>query len=118
MWALRAWRHWQKNRYRREALRPLDALERRLDAPQALRDLPELLKRVALSMPGGLAAAPLQDSQWQAFLVAHADAPLPEDFARRLAQLAYAPQAQLQAMDARELLRHSRTWVEQHHVAA
>ncbi|MDG9881836.1 DUF4381 domain-containing protein [Pseudomonas putida CSV86] len=122
VWALRAWRHWQRNRYRREALARLDALERRLeqhpDDCQALRALPELLKRVALSMPGGRAVAPLHDSQWQAFLVAHASAPLPDNFAQLLAHLAYAPQARLHEVDARELLRHSRAWVEQHHVAA
>lgn len=118
VWAVRARRYWQRNRYRREALFQLDAMERCLDDPQALHDLPELLKRVDLSMPGGPEVAPLQASQWQAFFVDHARAPLPEDFALRLAKLAYAPYEQLHAMDARELLRHSRVWVEHHHVAA
>jgi len=121
-WALLAWRRWANDRYRREALARLDLLATRLDDDaarlQALRELPELLKRVALSMPGAPAVAALHDSHWQVFLAAHAGKPLPDDFARQLAQLAYAPDRQLRGLDARTLLRQGRDWVEHHHVAA
>jgi hypothetical protein len=48
--ARRYWQ-WQRDRYRREALVRLAELQNSDDQLQALRELPELLKRVALSMP-------------------------------------------------------------------
>jgi hypothetical protein len=48
--ARRYWQ-WRRDRYRREALVRLVELQNSDDQLQALRELPELLKRVALSMP-------------------------------------------------------------------
>jgi len=42
---------WRRDRYRREALVRLEELQQRSNDLSALRELPELLKRVALSMP-------------------------------------------------------------------
>jgi len=118
-----AWRYrrWQLNRYRREALVQLATLEAALTDPHqrlaALRTLPELLKRVALSMPARPAVATLHSNEWQAFLSAHSRTPLPADFAEQLARLAYAPERTLAAVDAQALVQQCRTWVEQHHVA-
>ncbi|MFJ4248333.1 protein of unknown function [Pseudomonas helmanticensis] len=49
--AVRRYRQWQRDQYRREALARLEQLRSRSDDLNALRELPELLKRVALSMP-------------------------------------------------------------------
>lgn len=116
------WRRWRRDRYRREALDVLARLERELAAhgPLALRPLPELLKRVALSMPSARAAGSLGGAQWQAFLDAHAPEPLPADLAARLHLIAYAPRERLEAFEqdqARALLRVCRRWIEAHHVA-
>ncbi|MHC8294268.1 DUF4381 domain-containing protein [Pseudomonas sp. LB3P58] len=48
--ARRYWQ-WRRDRYRREALVRLAELQNSDDQLEALRELPELLKRVALSMP-------------------------------------------------------------------
>jgi hypothetical protein len=48
--ARRYWQ-WRRDRYRREALVRLAQLHMRSDDLHALRELPELLKRVAISMP-------------------------------------------------------------------
>ncbi len=48
--ARRVWQ-WRRDRYRREALVRLAQLQRRSNDLAALRELPELLKRVALSIP-------------------------------------------------------------------
>ena len=48
--ARRYWQ-WRRDRYRREALLRLAELQNSDDQLKALRELPELLKRVALSMP-------------------------------------------------------------------
>ena len=149
--ARRYW-HWRQNRYRREALVSLAELQKNGDSVAALRQLPELLKRVALSMPTRSPAgasllakrpshpkhrstaslpspaesfpqepAALSNDQWQVFLQQHSPQPLPADFAQQLAQLAYAPDATLAALpeqQRQQLFALSKTWVEQHHVAA
>jgi hypothetical protein len=48
---VRRYLQWQRDQYRREALVRLAQLRSRSDDLNALRELPELLKRVALSMP-------------------------------------------------------------------
>ncbi|MFJ2683198.1 DUF4381 domain-containing protein [Pseudomonas sp. NPDC087342] len=126
--ARKVWQ-WRRDRYRREALVRLAELQRRSDDLSALRELPELLKRVALSIPDPVGAKlareshnaePLKDSvivlrgqasllrgvgalggeEWQAFLEAHSAKPLPADFSQHLAQLAYASDATLRALPA------------------
>ena len=122
--AVGAWRYWRWRRdlYRREALQRLTELELAFPGDaQVLRELPELLKRVALSMPGGVPAASLHGEAWQAFLQQRSREPLPTDFAQQLAQLAYAPPAHVQTLASARgplLLRQARHWVETHHVAA
>jgi len=123
-WGVWRYLRWRRDRYRREALARLDELELALTDPQlrlaALRELPQLLKRVALSMPAGDAAARLDGRQWQAFLQRHGQTPLPENFAQRLALLAYAPAERIAALADHEvhaLLCASRQWIEAHRVA-
>jgi hypothetical protein len=111
--ALRKWLRWRRDAYRREALACLNALS-------DLRELPALLKRVALSMP--LADAEhqslptLSGADWQAFLQRHARTPIAADLSQRLADLAYGPP--LPAAQQAQLLAQCKAWVEQHHVAA
>lgn len=119
-WAARTYWHWRRNRYRREALQRLAQLRASADLLSALRELPTLLKRVALSMPVEQAAGPLEDAEWQAFLDRHSAQPLPADFSRQLALLAYAPDAQLLALPVnqrQQVFDTCTVWVEQHHVA-
>ncbi|WP_433765634.1 DUF4381 domain-containing protein [Pseudomonas putida] len=151
--ARRYWQ-WRRDRYRREALVRLAQLQKRSDDLNALRELPELLKRVAISLPplhrpcrscrrlrsfGDLERAGEQDQKiaafgssyrgpaalhkedWQAFLQQHIKQPLPSDFTRQLALLAYAPDATLRALPAEQrqhLFDTCKLWVEKHHVAA
>ena len=118
--AARAYWHWRRNRYRREAMQRLAQLRTHDDPLSALRELPTLLKRVALSMPVPQAAGTLQDAEWQAFLNKHSTQPLPEDFSQQLALLAYAPDEQLLALPGelrQQVFDTCALWVEQHHVA-
>ena len=106
----RKWLRWRRDAYRREALVRLDTLEE-------LRELPELLKRVALSMPLPVEEQQriptLHGAEWQDFLQRHARGPIPDDLAQRLAQMAYCTASQ-----DPQLLAQCKVWVEQHHVAA
>ncbi|MGH8387515.1 MAG: DUF4381 domain-containing protein, partial [Pseudomonas sp.] len=49
--AARRYWQWKRDRYRREALARLAQLQQRSDDLNALRELPELLKRTAISLP-------------------------------------------------------------------
>jgi hypothetical protein len=116
---------WRRNRYRRAALAELSRLEMALTEPAqtvtALRQLPELLKRTALSMPNPPAVASFSGQAWQQFLQASSPTHLPDDFAQQLAHLAYAPEPQLHNLppaQLTQLLNVSRRWLEQHHAAA
>lgn len=116
--------HWRQNRYRREALARLDQLRQQFGQQadgKALREVPELLKRVALSSPQQPDVARLTGQAWQEFLQRSTPIVLPADFAARLATLAYAPNATLERLDrhsCEQLLSITRQWVETHHVAA
>ncbi|HKS12649.1 MAG TPA: DUF4381 domain-containing protein [Pseudomonas sp.] len=116
------WRHWARERYRREALQRLDRLARveGNERLAALRELPALLKRVALSMPDAPPVASLAGAQWQAFLQQRAGHRLPAGFVHTLQMIAYAPDAHLLALDVQQvavLFSTSRRWIEEHHVA-
>lgn len=118
---VRRYRQWRRDQYRREALLRLAQLRERSDDLNALRELPELLKRVAISMPASTSVAALSEADWQRFLQQHSKKPLPDDFSEQLAQLAYAPDDTLRALPAPQRLALFDTcqhWVERHHVAA
>jgi len=114
------------NAYRREALAELDALyeswkQHSLDF-RSLRDIPELLKRAALSrpaLPGESAAvteiAVMTGADWQQRLSQMARTPLSEGFADNLATLAYANDEDLLALDVTRLVAECRHWLETHH---
>ena len=51
VWGARRYWQWRRDAYRREALERLAQLQQRSSDLNALRELPELLKRAALSMP-------------------------------------------------------------------
>ncbi|MCY1402393.1 hypothetical protein D9M71_175330 [compost metagenome] len=119
VWGGLALRRWRRNRYRREALAQLAGLQTAFENnPQALRELPGLLKRVALSISPRTEVAGLRGSEWQSFLQKCCPTALPADFAERLARLAYAPDEKLHLLDASELFAITRRWLETHHVAA
>ncbi|MGY6039423.1 DUF4381 domain-containing protein [Aeromonas sp. AE23HZ002T15] len=124
LWGGRRWWQWRRDRYRREALARLDALQDSLgddgDKLAALREIPVLLKRVALSMPDGAAAAKLGGEAWQGFMAKSAPFPLPAEFADDLFTLAYAPSDQVLSLPDNRvdgLIQLSRRWIGEHHVA-
>lgn len=112
---------WQHDQYRRDALAALEWMELQLEnpdqRPHALRGLPELLKRVALSMSVEPGVESLHGEQWQVFLQRHVSHTLPEDFATQLATLAYQPSGRLAPPQQQALLKLCRQWIEVHHVA-
>ena len=64
--AVVGWRRWRNNRYRRQALAQLEAI--RKDAASSMQQLPELLKRTALSAWPRETVAALSGAPWHRFL--------------------------------------------------
>jgi hypothetical protein len=123
-YAARALYRWQRDRYQRLALAHLAQLQQRLrQSPSelaALRELPLLLKRCALSMPQRTHVANLSGAAWQTFMQTHSHGRLPAHFSQQLALLAYAPEAQLRQLSPAHidtLLSNARDWLEHLHVA-
>ncbi len=114
-------RHRRRNAYRRAALRELDSLmqgwRQQPTDYRLLREIPELLKRAALSRLSNSSAAvgALSGVKWQSLLERMARAPLPEDLWQNLAQLAYAQDHELHSMDIPGIAATCRHWLETHH---
>jgi len=113
------------NRYRVEALAQLARLEAQLGADArsraaALREVPPLLKRVALAAWPRERVASLSGPEWLAFLRSGgAGIDLGSVLPRLLDDGEYrAAPASLSAAEASDLLRAVRAWIEDHRVSA
>jgi hypothetical protein len=119
-------RRWQANRYRREAVAAVQALEPDLDdaarRPSALRALAEIVKRTRLSEVRRPDVASLSGRAW----AEHLDATWPGRGAftsapgSMLVGLAYRPDPALRALPSSEavaLARLVRRWIVEHHAA-
>ena len=112
--AWRWWRHWYANRYRREAIARVRALQAAHDTGNWLGELNRLLKLSALAGYPRREVAALTGDRWVRFLNAQCPEPA---FTGRHAQLLargpYRPQAPAEA-DREGLLRASLHWLETH----
>lgn len=122
--AWRGMRARRRNRYRREGLHLLAAMQSAACVdPQAARGLPPLLKRVGLSSVAPAERArvgALAGEDWMTFLQSGAPVFAP-DTGLLLRTLAYAPAKDIEAIPAArlaQLFTASRHWMERHHVAA
>ena len=121
IFALRAFRHWQRNRYRREALAEWRRLAGQLDRPEmrtaALTAMSVLLKRTALSAFPRADVASLTGRAWLDFLDHTAVAPpfskTTGDFLECIAygSTGATEPSVTQAHDAAFMVRH---WITRH----
>jgi hypothetical protein len=114
--AVRQWRRWQQNRYRRQAMMEL-SLIRRSASGESLRQLPALLKRTALSAWSREQVASLNGRAWHRFLDDSAGMDrFCSGAGNILDQLAYAGAgATLPAEpDLKQVLDAAELWLKQH----
>ena len=111
VWLAVRWHHsWRANRYRREALAELSALEREAN----LAALPALVKRTALSFAPREQVAGLSGNRWLEFLDGTAgDNAFTTGPGRLLPRLAYAAD-RLDESSSQELLETFRRWIRRH----
>ncbi len=112
----RLWRHYRRNRYRRLALRQLQALASQSDKAAYLQGLNRLLKQTALAAPQTPPVAGLTGSRWLAFLDRSGDTDaFSRGPGRLLQQGPYAPEpvsddrAELEALH-----RLAARWIRRH----
>lgn len=121
--AITCW-NWLKkrraNRYRRDALAILAQLESDGNPETINREVPKLVKRVALAAWPRDTVASQSGDAWVAFLRnSMPDRTLGEDLARVLDDLEYRPaKASGTSGDTKQLLASARHWIEKHHVPA
>ena len=120
-----AFRHWRRNRYRREALAELETLSAAATGSgpgkvEALRALPVLLRRVVLSVDERTDVASLSGGPWLDYL----DARYPgrgftQGPGRHVEAMGYLPDPQVDGLDpqtVKALLGEVRGWIEHHEV--
>lgn len=123
--AFALWRwlvHRAENRYRRDALAELAALEAEIGQPdgrqRALASLPALLKRTALAVWPREAVAALNGQEWADFLKSHAGKARLDDAAYRFfSETEYRlPIAVSDDAAVRRTISAARQWIEGHDV--
>lgn len=111
--AFRGLARWQRDRYRREAGRELDAIRR--DGPVAAPRIPVLLKRVALSAWPRERVAGLSGPDWLAFLDRAARSDVFSGSAGALLErAAYGAAPALSAEEFEALCVAARSWIRGH----
>ncbi len=112
---------WWRRRHRRAALVGLDDLLGRLVGPgriEALRDIPSVVKRVAMVSFGRENTAPLAGPDWLAFLdETYGGTGFGQGAGKLLTDISYGPQERLEAIsddDASDLVAVVRQWVQAH----
>lgn len=118
---LRAFSLWQRNRYRREALRALAALEPAVRDPArragALLELAGLLKRVAVTAYPRVQVARLTGAEWSSFLDRTAEGAAFSQGPGVVLQAAVSnprTAASLDEPSIHELLQTARGWIRRH----
>jgi hypothetical protein len=103
---LRAWRRWQANAYRREAMRELASL-------QSSEAIAELLRRTALAIAPRPEIAQRTGSAWLDWLAAQSPEPMPDRVRVQLTAGVYGPPAASQEIDT--LRDYAAGWIALHH---
>lgn len=115
----RYYRQWQANRYRREALERLTAIENAIASteqrPDALAQLPVLIKQTALSAFPREEVAQLSGESWLRFLDrSYGGQAFTQGTGRVLLQIAYQPPstlAQISEKTSTDLIALVRQWI-------
>ncbi|EAZ92317.1 DUF4381 domain-containing protein [Crocosphaera chwakensis] len=122
IWVIKFYQYWQKNRYRRAALKRLRQLEKALQTPEtkvnALKELPILLKQTALAVYPRQQVASLTGQAWLTFLEStYSGNLLTPEQGKILTQLAYQSNqmiSQLSSETVIDLFDFARHWLAKH----
>ncbi|MEM8955610.1 MAG: DUF4381 domain-containing protein [Verrucomicrobiota bacterium] len=102
--ALRAYRHYRQNAYRRQALRELETT----DSPQ---EIAALLKRTALAAYPRSKVASLSGSAWTDWLTTTSNTPLPAEVATQLTHSIFSKE---NTENAQTLRAYTKSWIIHH----
>lgn len=111
-WLWRHYRHWLRNRYRREARQRLDALGKASPSPTAIN---EVLKLTAMTASSREEVAALTGDAWSAWLLSRvSDGRLDSSAFQPLGNALYNPDDALANQERVRLIEAASIWVEQH----
>jgi len=113
----RAWRVYQQNAYRREALAWLRNLPpyRNLQEQLIYRQLPTLLRKTALEGFDRSVVSPLSNEHWERWLDQQCDkTSFESQLSKQLQTLAYAPEPQIDTQQMQSLLNQTSLWIQFH----
>jgi len=124
LWLLwRGWQHWLTGRFRRTALAELRQLRQQLGDPserlQAARQLPVLVRRLALAHAKRSSVAALHGQDWLAWLdatLADPKRPFSQRCGRSLSDWAYLPASSLPWEQLEPLCQLLEHWIRKHQV--
>lgn len=111
-----SYRKWQRNRYRRAALKQLQEIRHASGSdPSVLAELPDLVKRTALGFSARTQVADLYGTDWLAFLDrTYAGSGFSEGPGRVLPTLSYSAAPSLADTDRHELFALLELWIRKH----
>ncbi len=103
---VQAWKQWQANAYRREALRELKVANTPVE-------IAELLRRAALAIAPRSTIAALSDESWTDWLASVFPDRMPQPVKQQLAGAIY--ESKTKHTDTAELKTFAKRWIERHH---
>jgi hypothetical protein len=106
--AVRHWRRWRANAYRRAALRELTAA-------RTPADVAELLRRTALAVAPRATVASLTGEKWVTWLADSISEAMPAPVQDQLAGAMYEPSAENGEITL--LREYAKTWIQRHQLA-
>ena len=111
--ALKYWSSYQKDLYRREALKVLSMLDEE-DASKEISTLLELMKRVALQCFGRKKVAALSHDAWWDFTEQHSKAKVAAEVRERSQKILYSPNEEATEKDVKMLKQVAKVWITTH----
>ena len=107
------WSRYQKNLYRREALKVLDALDEE-DMHKEISTLLGLMKRVGLQHFGREKVAALSNDTWWDFMEKHSKAKVSIDVREISKKILYNPTAKATPEDVKAVSKVAKIWITTH----
>jgi hypothetical protein len=111
---MKFWSNYQKNLYRREALKSLTQIQLEKDTNKEINALLVLMKRVALKHFGREKVAALSADQWWDFIETHSKAKVSADIRRLSQKILYTTHVQTTQDDLSNVAKVTKVWINTH----
>ncbi|WP_415408017.1 DUF4381 domain-containing protein [Sulfurovum sp. CS9] len=111
---LKYWSTYQKNLYRREALKVLSGMKLGEDTSKEISTLLGLMKRVGLQHFGREKVAALSDDAWWDFMEKHSKTKVDVEVRELSQKILYSPYAEATTEDVKLISKVAKVWITTH----